>query len=242
MAAPRKAEAVVSSIRQFKGNITLYTLTTEIVCRFKPGQFLHLAIDPYDPSFNWPESRVFSIVNAPVGGNEIEILISPKGAFTQRMIREIAIGTKVWIKLPFGIFNFDAAANKNVVLIAGGTGISPFLSFLRSQLTNPVSYKSLTLFYGVRIPSLVIFDEMLEECAGKINGFHYRVYCEHGVPAGSPVLSPGLLPVGEIVKNTSRLTDLVYYLSGPAAMIGAFENELHRYHIPDEQILYDRWE
>ena len=32
---------------------------------FKPGQFLHLAIDPYDGAGFWPESRVFSIASSP---------------------------------------------------------------------------------------------------------------------------------------------------------------------------------
>ena len=242
MAAPRKAEAVVTGISKFEGNITLYTLTTEIVCRFKPGQFLHLAIDPYDPSFNWPDSRVFSIANAPVGGNEIEILISPKGIFTQRMIREITIGTHIWIKLPYGIFNFDASANKNVVLIAGGTGISPFLSFLRSLLKSPVSFQSIDLFYGVRTPDLIIFNSILAECENVLNNFHYKVYCENTGNRSDPFITKGALPVEEIVKQTCSMTDLLYYLSGPATMIGAFENELHRNSISKEQIFYDRWE
>jgi NAD(P)H-flavin reductase len=242
MAAPRKAEAIITGIRQFEGNVTLYTLTTETACRFKPGQFLHLAIDPYDPSFNWPESRVFSIANAPVGSNEAEILISPKGVFTQRMIQELKVGTHVWIKLPFGIFNFDAAANKNVVLIAGGTGISPFLSLLRYQLVNPVSFQSLTLYYGVRNPNLIIFDSLLALCAREIIGFSYKVYCEHGITGPDPVLHQGILPSREIVSSTSLLADVVYYLSGPVAMVNAFKEELTLKGISDKQVLYDRWE
>lgn len=241
MAAPRKVEAVVTGITQFEGNVTFFTLTTCIVCRFKPGQFLHLAVDPYDPSFNWPESRVFSIANAP-GGNELEILISPKGAFTKRMISEINIGSHVWIKLPFGIFNFDAATDKHVVLIAGGTGISPFLSFLRTQLTNPASYQSLTLFYGVRNPGLIIFNSTLEECTKKINGFNYVVYCENGITNSDKLLHLGLLPVGKIVNSTSLMTNAVYYLSGPATMIEAFNFALRQTGIPNEQIIYDNWE
>ena len=38
------------------------------VPRFRPGQFLHLALDPYDPSGFWPESRVFSIASPPRSG------------------------------------------------------------------------------------------------------------------------------------------------------------------------------
>ena len=242
MAAPRKIKAIVTGVRQFEGNVTHYILTTEIVCRFKPGQFLHLAIDPYDPSFNWPESRVFSIANAPDGRNELEILVSPKGTFTQRMISELKVGTQVWVKLPFGVFNFDAATDKNVVLIAGGTGISPFISFLRTQLANPVSYQSLSLFYGVRNPELIIFDSLLAEFEAGISGFSYKIYCEQGVTGSSPLLHPGILPVAEIADQTASLANLVYYLSGPAKMIDAFEKELVCKGVREDQLLYDRWE
>ena len=242
MAAPRKVKAIISDIRRFEGNVTLYSLVTEVACRFKPGQFLHLAIDPYDPSFNWPESRVFSIANAPDGGNNVEILISPKGAFTLRMINELKIGSQVWIKLPFGIFNFDAAANKNVVLIAGGTGISPFISFLHSQLTNPLPFQSLTMYYGVRNPGLIIFDSLLKECSKKIVGFKLHIYCESEMTDNHKSLFKGILPVQEIVCNTSKITDLVYYLSGPVAMIGVFEKEMILHGIANHQILFDRWE
>jgi NAD(P)H-flavin reductase len=242
MAAPRKVKARVTGIRRFEGNVTHYTLSTEVICRFKPGQFLHLAIDAYDPSFNWPESRVFSIANAPEGGNEVEILISPKGNFTQRMVSELKIGSDVWIKLPFGIFNFDATIDKNVVLIAGGTGISPFLSFLSSQLSKPSSYKSLKLYYGVRNPDLIIFDALLFDCATKLHGFSYEVYCEQGIVDGENYIKAGMLPVGGIVASMHVIPDTVYYLSGPAGMISAFEKELFSHGILPEQVLYDRWE
>ena len=242
MAAPRKLMAVVTGIRQFEGSVTLFTLTTEVASRFKPGQFLHLALDPYDPSFNWPESRVFSIANAPNRENEIEILVSPKGAFTNRMIKGLNVGSQVWIKLPFGIFNFDAVKNRNVVLLAGGTGISPFLSLLRQTLEYDLSYQSLTLFYGVKNPGLIIFDELLKECLDKIRGFTCQVYCENGMNIESQTMHSGMLPVTDIVNKFSEKADALYYISGPKTMIETFENELIRRGVGRDNIIYDRWE
>ncbi|NVO21380.1 MAG: FAD-dependent oxidoreductase [Bacteroidetes bacterium] len=242
MAAPRKVRATVTGIQRYEGEITLFKLQTEVPCRFKPGQFLHFAIDPYDPSFNWPESRVFSIANAPTGDTEIEILISPKGTFTQRMIHDLQIGSEAWIKLPFGVFNFDSSIGKDVVLVAGGTGISPFLSFLRSQLEKEVSCKSVQLYYGVRNPGLIIFDGLLSECALNLPGFNYHIYCERGLSADTTFQHTGMLPVSEIVKSTASSPSVVYYLSGPAAMIGAFEKEILRQGVSGERVIYDRWE
>jgi NAD(P)H-flavin reductase len=95
----------------------------------KPGQFLHLTVDVYDPTGGfWPESRVFSIASAP-GASEISIVYSVKGQYTKRMERVLAPGYEVWLKLPYGDFIVESAIEKDqdIVLIAGGTGLSPFL-------------------------------------------------------------------------------------------------------------------
>ena len=205
MSAPRKVKAVVTHLKEYKDGVTFYQLKPEFRCRFKPGQFIHLALDNYDPSYNWPESRAFSIANAP-GSEDIHILVSPKGEFTNRMTNEISVGREVWIKLPYGVFNFRESSGKDVVLIAGGTGISPFISFLEDSLTNNLNYKSISLFYGVREPELLIFEERIREFEIQIKEFSYRLFCERINGNISMTLEQGILPVKEIVNQTCRIS------------------------------------
>jgi len=241
MSAPRKVKAVVVDLKKFKDDITWFRFKPELKCRFKPGQFLHLALDNYDPSFNWPDSRVFSIANAP-NKDYIDILISPKGSYTKRMVTELSIGSKIWLKLPFGIFNFDTSINNHVILVAGGTGISPFISFLESLLEKKENYQSIQLFYGVRYPELIIFNNTIETCNKEIKEFKYQIFCENITDKNLTPLKKGILPVKEIVKNTSILPKPVYYLSGPRGMIESFDFELRTQRISHENIFYDRWE
>ena len=242
MAAPRKIKAVVTLIRYYKYGITFYRLKPEIACKFKPGQFLHLAIDPYDPSFNWPESRVFSIANSPSRPDQIDILVSPKGVFTQRMIKDLKVGSEVWIKLPFGVFDFRDSLNSSVVLIAGGTGISPFISFLESLSVTPVNYNNLYLIYGVRDPELIVFDDFLSECVVKLPRFELNIYIENDTDHPKFKINKGMIPVDQVVNETKQLPEPVFYLSGPAAIIGAFEKSLKIAGIPENKILFDKWE
>jgi len=242
MAAPRKIKALISGIRYFKYGITFFRLKTEIACRFKPGQFLHLAIDPYDPSFNWPESRVFSIANSPSRHDQIDILVSPKGVFTHRMIKELKEGSEVWIKLPYGIFDFKAAENSSIVLIAGGTGVSPFISFLESLTDTPANYNNVRLIYGVRDPELIVFDDFLSECIVKLPRFELNIYCEKTGNHVQFKLNTGMIPVEKIVNEAIHLPNPVFYLSGPPAMILHFETELKAAGIPENKILFDKWE
>jgi NAD(P)H-flavin reductase len=241
MAPPRKVKAVVIGMKRYIDNITWYRLKPEFLCRFKPGQFLHLALASYDASYNWPESRVFSIANAP-GKEYIDILVSPKGRYTQRMIKELASGTQVWLKLPYGTFNFDASVDKDVVLIAGGTGISPFISFLEYIMENQVNYHSIYLFYGVRRPDLIIFENNIENYRQKIKEFQCRIFCEKIINQSYISFDQGILPVNKIVRNTSLFPSPVYYLSGPKVMIETFNSELKEQGIKGENIFYDKWE
>ncbi|MZP55352.1 MAG: hypothetical protein GT600_07895 [Bacteroidales bacterium] len=241
MSVPRKVKAVVIDLIRYRDNITLYRFKPEFGVKFKPGQFLHLALDEYDPSYNWPESRVFSIANAP-GKEFIDILISPKGSFTNRIINEISVGRQVWLKLPFGTFNFHDSSGKDVILIAGGTGISPFISFLEYLIEGKNGYRSINLFYGVREQDLIIFEENLEIYQQKIKNFKYRLFCENINNESVLLLEPGILPVRELVNQTISFTDPVYFLSGPKPMIESFEKELNEKSIPPTKIFYDKWE
>jgi ferredoxin-NADP reductase len=242
MGAPRKIKAQIAEIRYFNNGITFFRLKTEIGCKFKPGQFLHLALDPYDPSFNWPESRVFSIANSPSKHDQLDILVSPKGSFTRRMIRELKTGSKVWVKLPFGIFDFRDSLNSSVVLIAGGTGVSPFISFLESLADTPVPYKHLRLVYGVRDPELIVFDDFLSECSSKLPGFELLIYSENEVNHPHLKIAKGMIPVDQVVSESILLPDPVFYLSGPPGMILQFETSLKNAGIPENKVLYDKWE
>lgn len=243
MAAPRRVKAVIIDLKRYRDNITLYRLRPDIRLKFRPGQFMHIALDTYDPSYNWPESRVFSMASAP-GEEYIDILVSPKGSFTKRMIKELTVGREVWIKLPYGTFDFNASDGKDIVLIAGGTGISPFISFLQEIYEKDADsrYHSISLFYGVRTPDLVIYEEQLERFHKKIENYSYRIYCENIDTRQSDTLHQGPLPVDEIINEVTFLKDTVYYLSGPGTMINAFEKMLRERAISQDRICFDTWE
>lgn len=241
MSVPRKVKAIVTDLKKYRDNVTLYRFKPEFRIKFKPGQFLHLALDNYDPSYNWPESRVFSIANAP-GKEYIDILVSPKGNFTSRMLNEISVNKQVWLKLPYGTFNFHGSSDKDVILIAGGTGISPFISFLEDLQENKDEFRSINLFYGVRNQDLIIFEKNLETYQQKIKDFKYCLFCENINNESALSLGHGRLPIRKLVDQTITYTDPVYYLSGPKPMIEGFEKELKDKSIPSERIFYDKWE
>ena len=243
MAVQRKLRASILSIHDYSENVKMFRLEADKrVPMFKPGQFLHLAIDPYDPSFNWPESRVFSIVNSPTRKDYIDILVSKVGSFTTKMFKELKEGDQVWIKLPYGTFNFDESINHNTVLIAGGTGISPFISFLQYAIDKSIN-AAIHLNYGVRNQNLIIVEELIKEAELNLSNFNYRIHSENIDSDESGLrIQPGFLPVDDIIEESLKLDNPVFYLSGPPAMIAAFDKKLIRKGVGSQSIKYDNWE
>ena len=66
MATPVKLPATVATVIEHDAETRTFVLApARPLPRFRPGQFLHLALDGYDPAGHWPDSRVFSIASPP---------------------------------------------------------------------------------------------------------------------------------------------------------------------------------
>jgi ferredoxin-NADP reductase len=210
----------------------VYTVELEpssAVPRFRPGQFLHLALDPFEPGGFWPESRVFSIASSPTERDRLVITYAVKGAFTTRMERELFPGGSAWVKLPYGEFVVDLA--RDVVLFAGGTGVTAFTAFLRSL--TPEWTPRVLLFYGARTQDLFVYGSLAESRAREVPSLECRLVSEE---------TDGRLSVAAAWPAISKLHDPVFYISGPPQMLAALTDQLREHGVPDASIRTDAWE
>lgn len=204
--------------------------------RFLPGQFLHLALDEFDPTTGWwPESRVFSIASEPKL-DYVTVVYSVKGAYTKRMEQELKVGKTIWLKLPYGDFVIEEKESP-IILVAGGTGVSPFWPFL----LKPREKGKVHLFYGVREESHILFKEKIENLIQK-PWFHLHLFLENG-SVFDLSYQTGRLST-PIIKNhigtDFNLAD--YYLSGPPMMIKNFKSELVNLGVDQTKVHIDEWE
>jgi len=242
MPTPVKIPAKIEKIVQYTRDVKSFIMKPLKTCPvFKPGQFLHLAIDEYDPSFHWPESRVFSIANSPTRNENIRIVFAVKGIFTKRMFDEITEGNKVWLKLPYGNFTFPEN-DSELVLIAGGTGITPFISYLEYALDKR-SKNKIYLWYGVRSPEYIIFRNLLNQCQLILRNFHFRLFIENNIiKYNFDNVYKGPLSIENILHNNSPNAQWLYYISGPPQMIKSFKEIMLNRGIKEENIRIDEWE
>lgn len=207
---------------------------------FKPGQFLHLALDTYDPAGFWPDSRIFSIASPSLQRERLSITYSVRGRFTVRMEKELAEGKMVWVKMPYGEFVIQAKGD--VVLLAGGTGITAFISFL-SGLTQKTAHK-IYITYGVRNAKLLIYRDIIEYCARNNNHIQPCYYVEEepidSSSKGSGIL--GRISINEMWKRIDDPYESIFYLSGPPEMTHMLSSELKKRGVGIEAIRIDAWE
>ncbi len=248
MGNPIKISAKVEKILESgNGVYTLHLKPQKRVPSFRPGQFLHLTIDDYDPCGGfWPDSRVFSIASTDSSGH-ITVCYSVKGKYTGRMSRELSEGKDIWVKLPYGDFVIESSAglDQGVILVAGGTGVSPFISYLESQLASP-SGRRIHLVYGVREKKLLLFKETVERCARELKGFSADLFIENNsnddlVWEGVGV-KKGVISIDHVRETAKELNSPVYFLSGPPTMINAFKNRLAVLGVSEQNIKIDEWE
>lgn len=248
MPNPIKAKAEVISLAQYGPGTYLVRLAPKTsVPRHKPGQFLHLSVDEYDPAGGyWPESRVFSIASAP-GAPFLEIVYSVKGKYTRLMEESLSPGREVWIKLPFGDFIIDTAVREgqDVVLIAGGTGLSPFLPYLEKILAAGAGPGKLRLYYGIRENSMLLARELLARCV-ELDLAEVSLFVENESPSRDQSqglkAEPGRLDIERIGEESRGLNDPVFFLSGPPGMIQHFKQRLADQGVEASHIKLDEWE
>jgi len=248
MANPVRIDAHVSEVLLCAPGVYVVVFESEHrFPNFRAGQFLHLTVDDFDPSAGfWPESRVFSIASRP-GSDKVAILYSVKGRYTRKMEQYLAPGKKVWLKFPYGDFVIEGAMKegRNVALIAGGTGVSPFIPFLEINNENRWTIEThVHLAYGVRNTKHLVFPEVYSNALEYPNVFTMSVFLEESdgaLPFPCPRPVPGVLAVAEIVKRLPVEHDWVFFLSGPPSMIAKLREDLLVKGIRPNDIKVDEW-
>ena len=123
---------------------------------FRAGQFVTLSCRAGESFL----SRPYSVISSPREALEgkLEIMVQRKGIFSTFLIDEAAAGTELIAGEPSGDFYFDSIRDrKHIVAIAGGSGVTPFLSMMKAIREGSEDFR-LTLIYGARTRDHIPFD------------------------------------------------------------------------------------
>ena len=132
---------------------------------YLPGQFMFVQLLR---SGKLSSAHPFTISNSPTREN---LSITPKklGDFTLS-IKDTRVGEKAFIDAPYGVFSFLNYRHEELVFIAGGIGITPFISMLR-YIRDKMPEQKVTLFWTNRNEDMLCFRDELEEMEKEMSAF-----------------------------------------------------------------------
>ncbi|MEM3372592.1 MAG: FAD-binding oxidoreductase [Candidatus Anstonellales archaeon] len=132
---------------------------------FFPGQFVSLTVPNMPEEFR--KTRAYSICSSPYS-QFIDLSIKIKESGFTRILSEEKIGSKHKMIGPLGEFIFDENVYKKVVFIAGGIGITPFMSMLRYIRDKNISDVEVYLFFSNRTVESIPFNKELDDIKSKM--------------------------------------------------------------------------
>ena len=179
--------------------------------QYLAGQY----VDLIHPNF---EPRAFSIANAPINSNLIELHVRQieNGKFTNFVFNELEEKSLLRIEGPKGDFFFREDSKKPVILVAGGTGLGPIKSIIEHAILTKLNRK-IYLYWGVR-DEVDLYMDLPKQWADEYDNIHFV-----------PVLSEpndtwqgrtGFVHEG-VLSDFEDLTGYEIYACGPPVMVKA---------------------
>ena len=197
---------------------------------FRAGQYISLKL-PVEGS---EVTRSYSICSSPKealeGSYAITVRSNPGGFVADRLLQEKKQGDTVIVSAPQGFFYYeDLRDAKHVVGLAGGSGITPFLSMARA-LTDGIEDFTLTLLYGSRTEEEILFRGELDEIARvcpKVDVIHVLSDEE------KEGFEQGFITAEMIRKYAPKAEEYSVFLCGPEAMYRFLKPEIEKLGLPE---------
>ena len=203
--------------------------------RFAPGQFAWLKLG--DSAYTI-EEHPFSFASSALDDRGIEFSIKELGDFTNT-IGSVPVGTTAFIDGPHGSFSPDRQPAAGYVFFAGGVGIAPFISMLRT-MADRRDTRPITLFYGDQTWDGVAHREDIEALKARLD---LTVVYVLERPPDDWIGETGFIDAGVLERHMPHSgIERLHLICGPMAMIDAVEAALQQHGVPMAQIRSERFD
>ena len=197
---------------------------------FKPGQYMTIRISI--PGEQYLMNRQYSLTCSP-NKEYFRISVkkelpgsSPDGKVSNYLHTYLNVGDRLEATAPAGDFTLDVMESEPVYFIAGGVGITPFMSMLHT-LSEKNPLRKVVLKHSVRNEQIRPFNEELKQLAQKMPHFETMFYVSDDKRRMTSEDLRGLDPKG------------IYYVCGPAGFMSFAVSSLREAGISEDQIHHE---
>ena len=235
---PNVQYAVVSAITEH-ADAKSYTLVpnqekgVQQLAYFRAGQYVSIALDIGEAKLNKPYTIRSCPKDALKGSYTITVKRTANGFASDYILDNWQVGTKVKLSAPLGEFYHQELRDaKQVVALAGGSGITPFYS-MAAAIADGTEDFNLTILYGSRNKASVLLGEELDAVAKASNGKVKVIHvlsdevcedCEKG------------FITAELIQKYAPQDDYSIYVCGPKAMYAFMDTELPKLGLKSRRI------
>lgn len=220
----------VSEVNLISPSAIELKITADADIAFLPGQYVNITVP------GTSETRAYSFSSRP-GSRELSFLIRnvPGGLMSSWLVGQAKTGDKVTLAGPMGIF-YLRPVGRPLLMLAGGTGLAPFLSMLE-HLKASGSSQPVHLIYGVTNDEDLVAVEALEAYAAEIENFTFKTVVANA-ESGHPRTGYVTNHMEDAPINDG---DVDVYLCGPPPMVDAVLGFFRQEGIEPASFHYERF-
>lgn len=194
---------------------------------YRPGQFLTVRV----PHAEGDLARCYSLASDPGGGEPMKVTVKrvAEGRGSNWLCDQVEAGTDLEVLPPSGVFT-PGAAHGDLLLVAGGSGITPVMSILKAALRGDAR---VALFYANRDPESVIFRGELDALAARLPD---RVVVTHWLESDR-----GLPSAGDLADWARAHPEREAFVCGPERFMALAEQGLADAGLPRSGVHVERF-
>ena len=221
-----KAEIYIE--RGISENLFLLSVTLQRYKQWVPGMFMQISLKERTASEPWLDGHSFSF--ASWGSEKALILVRKEGAFTTELVRKSMDGFSTSVRYPFGDFMLNSGKNK--VFIAGGAGISVFLSYIDYINLAQNSSDSVSLFHAAKRESESVRNIYSKNMPNNVSIMQYTTNMNETSYTGRPTID-------DLRSAISDLSEKDYFICGPLGFNAYWRSQLKNLGISPKE---EQWE
>ena len=211
---------------------------TASLAYFRAGQYISIALDINGITANKPYTISSNPADA-LGDSDTTYTLTVKhqdgGQGSEYILNNWQVGTELLTSGPLGTFYYtDLRDAKNVIAVAGGSGITPFCS-MAGAIVSGIEDFNLTILYGSRNAESILLKDELDELAAKSGGKVKVVYVLSDEAAEG--YEHGFI-TAELIKKYAE-GDYSIFACGPKAMYNFLDGEVKKLGLPSRRVRYE---
>lgn len=220
-------EADILKVISRTNDVSSYRFSNPKNIVYQAGQYLIVTLNSEDKKIIHP----FSISNSPTEEGYLEITTKLSNSSFKKTLHLMKLGEKASIDGPYG--NFILEDKKQICMLAGGLGITPFRSMIKYCIDKHLE-TNIVLFYSCRKLDDVIFRDELNSFQSQNASFRVIYVLEEADKDYAGYT--GYINANVIMDQLHDYEERQFYICGPPIMVRAMENILSQIGVKKEMI------